>query len=726
MTLRYPRLLVLTAGILLAAIPALAVNYTVEPMTPSAGAMMQTAQTGGALYVPGPVDQLTPGLDAPGAIECNNFDTSIGYTGGFIYIPPDPWDACGPAHVINITNVIIEWRTKAGIGPVPQYQNSLKGFFAGLAGTLGTECFDPKVVYDQYAGRFVVVTLERTTDAALNVTGSRILVAVSKTSDPNLGWWRFAINGMLNIGGTNYWADYPGIAVDDKAVYLTHNMFSVTPPYPGVGSRLWIINKAPTYGGPDNNIAFAVYDAVGAAGGIQSTHMPTHMWGPLPAGTGGNVLGTYLVMYSGLNAAGIEAIQFIEVANPLGAPVFTLAQPSVGNMDSGAAFSGATQLGTTRRLATNDRRCLNAVWRNGQIFLAASCMPAAGADVGEVTAHWWRFNCAGPAAGITLADQGNAGAEDLGANTYTWFPNVQVDVNLNMAVGFAASNGTIYAGAYYATRNFADAAGTIGGTMTLAAGLDWYVRTFSNSLTASSRWGDYSGLALDPVDECSFWVYNEYAGTRGTPTIVGGVTEDGRWQTKLGKFNLCQPVSVAILAFDALVRSDGVLLRGVFRSDLAAEVVNVYRGGATGPMRLIDTVVPGSGYFEFTDRAAASGSTYRYQIGVVDPDGEFYSPIATVTLKALTASVSQNSPNPFNPSTTIRFTVPEQGHVALNVYDAGGRLVRTLVDGVRASGTHDATWDGRDDNGAAVGSGVYFYRFTAGKFSESKKMVLLK
>jgi flagellar hook assembly protein FlgD len=110
----------------------------------------------------------------------------------------------------------------------------------------------------------------------------------------------------------------------------------------------------------------------------------------------------------------------------------------------------------------------------------------------------------------------------------------------------------------------------------------------------------------------------------------------------------------------------------------------------------------------------------------VDADGEFLSPVATVRVKGLDASLAQNSPNPFNPSTTIRFTVPEKGRVALNVYDANGRLVRSLVDDVRDAGSHDVTWDGRDNSGASVGSGVYFYRLTAGKFRESKKMVLLK
>ena len=95
----------------------------------------------------------------------------------------------------------------------------------------------------------------------------------------------------------------------------------------------------------------------------------------------------------------------------------------------------------------------------------------------------------------------------------------------------------------------------------------------------------------------------------------------------------------------------------------------------------------------------------------------------TVKVRELSASLAQNSPNPFNPTTTISFTVVDKGNVTLNVYDANGRLVRTLANGVSDVGTHELTWDGRDNAGTTVGSGVYFYRLTAGKYSESKKMV---
>jgi len=88
--------------------------------------------------------------------------------------------------------------------------------------------------------------------------------------------------------------------------------------------------------------------------------------------------------------------------------------------------------------------------------------------------------------------------------------------------------------------------------------------------------------------------------------------------------------------------------------------------------------------------------------------------------------LAQNYPNPFNPQTTIAYSIKARGYVRLSVYDVGGRLVRMLANEVRPAGAQQVTWDGKDANGTAVASGVYFYRLVAGDFTQTKKMVLLK
>jgi len=84
----------------------------------------------------------------------------------------------------------------------------------------------------------------------------------------------------------------------------------------------------------------------------------------------------------------------------------------------------------------------------------------------------------------------------------------------------------------------------------------------------------------------------------------------------------------------------------------------------------------------------------------------------TVAAQPLKLSLEQNAPNPFNPTTALRFSTPDAGVVSLAIYDVNGRLVRTLVAGPVEAGAHEVVWDGRDALGREVSSGVYLYRLT--------------
>ncbi len=198
----------------------------------------------------------------------------------------------------------------------------------------------------------------------------------------------------------------------------------------------------------------------------------------------------------------------------------------------------------------------------------------------------------------------------------------------------------------------------------------------------------------------------------------------------IGWLPTCElPVSVAISMFDAKATDAGVQLRARFSSTLGnANFVVVYRAdGASEAFKGIATLsAPRGGDFSYVDETALPGRSYSYKISVIDNDGEFFSPAADVKMPNQGIELSQNIPNPFNPTTTIRFSLPASERVGLAIYAADGSLVRMLVDGVQPRGSHEVTWDGRDSAGNAVGSGVYFYRLTAGKFTDSRKMLLLK
>ena len=89
-------------------------------------------------------------------------------------------------------------------------------------------------------------------------------------------------------------------------------------------------------------------------------------------------------------------------------------------------------------------------------------------------------------------------------------------------------------------------------------------------------------------------------------------------------------------------------------------------------------------------------------------------------------ALDQNMPNPFNPMTTINYHIDRQSRVQISVYAPNGRLVTNLVNGQRIAGSHTVTWDGTDNSGREVGSGVYYYRLDTDKNTITKKMVLIR
>ena len=89
-------------------------------------------------------------------------------------------------------------------------------------------------------------------------------------------------------------------------------------------------------------------------------------------------------------------------------------------------------------------------------------------------------------------------------------------------------------------------------------------------------------------------------------------------------------------------------------------------------------------------------------------------------------TLHQNVPNPFNPATTISFSLPKDGLAEISIYDAAGRRVRSLASREFESGIHELRWNGKDDAGRAVASGVYHYRLRTEKGTDSRPMTLVR
>ncbi len=163
------------------------------------------------------------------------------------------------------------------------------------------------------------------------------------------------------------------------------------------------------------------------------------------------------------------------------------------------------------------------------------------------------------------------------------------------------------------------------------------------------------------------------------------------------------------VVFDINTNAFTVPAAGEATVDLLLGLVQVKLTSSTGSSLGVEAV------------GATASLDYR-----VPNEGEGTGPGATLP-RAF--SLQQNHPNPFNPSTTINYQIPDDvGSVrfSLNVYDIRGRQVRTLDEGMKGAGTYSVFWDGTDSRGRQVSSGVYFYRFVSSEYNATRKMIMLK
>lgn len=662
-----------------------------------------------------------------------DFDTDASTT-GYYHIPPDPIGVAGPSHLVAVNNTSIRWSDKSG-GSVTTKRLGENGsthvgsFFESLTPVNGT--FDPKVIYDQYNSRFVVVTLEKVSDgsdAANPANTSRILVAVSATSDPNGTWYYTAIDSKITIGGTETWADYPGFAINTDAIFITNNMFSFGGS--SKGERLWIITKGDGSGGfydSGGTAVVSVHDPATSAGIGYSSYQPAHMFGSAPA----SVL-SYLVGYSGLSNGTNEFLRIITITGTHASPTFTSTTVSCGDLDdTGTSMPDAPQSGTGILIETNDRRSMQAVWRSNYLWTVAQIVPGSGTNSGEATTHWFKASASSSTPSTTISDQGDIGGEEIATSTYTFMPSIAVNSSGDMIVGFAASASTIFPGAYYAGRLSGDGAGTTNAAVVVKAGEDYYFRAFGGS---QNRWGDYSGMSIDPADDFTFWVFNQYAKTRGT--ILGSYpTEDGVWGTVFAKV-VDSPFPVELTSFEASIKGNKILLNWTTATEVNNYGFSVLRLRSATENDEWEEIgfVEGHGNsnsiknYSYIDNSAEGGNL-KYRLKQIDTDGSFeYSEeVEIVFNKSYNFSIEQNHPNPFNPTTMLNYTLQNDSKVIVEVYNTLGERVVKLFSGTQTTGKHSLSW-----NATGFSSGTYFARFTATSiqnnetFTEVKKLLLLK
>jgi hypothetical protein len=179
--------------------------------------------------------------------------------------------------------------------------------------------------------------------------------------------------------------------------------------------------------------------------------------------------------------------------------------------------------------------------------------------------------------------------------------------------------------------------------------------------------------------------------------------------------------------FDVLAASGTSRLEATYGTNAASSGAIVSNGTVNGNGKFATVILCGFSFADVRDNDA-DGKSDRAKLlrDLIIYSGN--GPLGQVTAAgpALVSSLAQNHPNPFNPQTSIAFSLASRGRVQVSIYDVNGRLVRTLANEMRAAGAYELRWDGHDDGGQAAASGVYFYRLVAPGFTQTRKMVLLK
>lgn len=202
---------------------------------------------------------------------------------------------------------------------------------------------------------------------------------------------------------------------------------------------------------------------------------------------------------------------------------------------------------------------------------------------------------------------------------------------------------------------------------------------------------------------------------------------------------------VELSSFTAIAtQSNFVQLDWITQSETGVSGYYIYRNSSENltAAAVVSTFIPAENTsseqsYRFTDEEVTPGTWY-YWLQNVDMNGQsaFHGSISVMlsddndnttppTIPTLT-SLNSIYPNPFNPVTTIAFGLAKAEQVRIDIYNIKGAKVHTIVSGNLNGGTYRQVWNGTDDNGLALTSGIYFLRMTAGRYTSTAKLVLLK
>ena len=397
------------------------------------------------------------------------------------WLPPDCTMAVGPDHVMVAVNSSVAIYDKAA-GPA-LHQETLAHWFAQVVTDMTV--FDPKLLYDQHAGRWVLlaVAVQEKPNASL------FLLSVSASSDPLGAWHSYALDAMLDgTTPSDHWADYPGLGVDSHALYITANMFGFNG---GFGyAKIRVVPKAGPYSGAAANF-FDFTHMKNADGTPAFTIQPCHTFGAPQV--------EYLVNSLFPNG---DRLTLWSITGQPNAPVLHRLEAQVSPY---SLAPNAEQSGGKPPLNTGDVRVQHAVFRGDCLWTAITTAYNWGTSKNRAAIQW----CQIEPATAHVVQEGVFGT----SNRHYFFPAACPDDNGNMVILFDRSGPSEFGSLYFASRHATDPLGTLQASVLLKSGTAHYIGLDDGG---RNRWGDYNGIAADPANSQMIWLYGGYAEAKNT------------------------------------------------------------------------------------------------------------------------------------------------------------------------------------------------------------------
>ena len=433
-------------------------------------------------------------------------DHFLGVIDNHTAIPADTHGAVGPEHLMVALNTEIAVQTREGelLSKV-----GLSDFWGGFDHGF---VFDPKVVYDHLAKRWVLFTI-----ADVNTTKSAVLIGLSKTSNPNGEWDMASIRVHPTSVKTNYlYADYPSVGYNGKWLAASVNMYKGTNEVAGtkefVGSRIYAFHK-PDYIRNDR----AFYTQFDDPGYFTVVPATTH-----------DAADTNLLF---VTENSTRALRISALSGKVGQEHYTpkFATTPLKDIVPWEFSIGKTnispQKGTAKNIFGNDSRMHALIKRNGKLWAAHHVfLPEGVTNVNRTAVQWWNLET-----NATIIQRGYI-QDTNGVKQYT-FPSIAVNKNNDVLIGYSGFTKDTYASAFYSYRKAADPLGEMSKPALFKSGVAPYVK-----LRADGRnsWGDYSATQVDPNNDTDMWTIQMYAETRNTDQK--GIPDDkrDRWGTWWG------------------------------------------------------------------------------------------------------------------------------------------------------------------------------------------------